>query len=399
MPTYTYTGLDAWGRPTEGRVVAISEEAARFQLDRDQITVETLRTPWWGREFGARRVKKETVTVFTELMASLLASHLKPREALEVLRDEMPGTAIRRTLYDLSISIERGRAFSEATREHPRAFPPVYSAAIEAAESAGALQRIMKQLAHGMRKTEQTRKKITGALIYPAIILALVSIVGGGLLYFVVPQFAEMITESGGELPILTRLLLGASAVTRAYGPIVFAMLIGATVALRIGLRRSPAVRQAVDATLIRIPILKDLLIAGAMANFARLFSILHASRTNVVDSIHLAANTVSNSDIRRRLHETAEGHASGRPLSEEMRRVGVVPPIMTAMTTVGERSGNLAEMMNTAAEFYDEYVDHQVGRLNSILAPLAIALTFIPVIVLVLGIYVPMISAIRSMG
>lgn len=399
MSLYVYDGFDAGGVPVAGKIEAVSEEEARFVLEEQRIHLQTLALRWWTRELGPARVPKSGVAMFTRLMASLMRSGLRPREALEVLREEMPGTPLKRVLYDLAVQVQRGVRLSDAARCHPRVFSGVYCAALAAGEDAGSLRRVMERLSLGLQHAESTRRKVVGALTYPAVVLAIVGVVGAGLLYFVVPQFAAVLLESGGELPALTRMLLGASAVTRAAGPVALAAGLGGSLLLRAALRRNEALRTRFHGVLLRLPIFGHLILCGGMANFARIFALLHSSHSNVVDAVRLAADTVPNLAIRGALYTVGEGHAGGRPLSEEMRRGGIVPPIMIAMTTVGERSGSLSQQMESAADFYEEELGFQVDRLTALLGPVLIVLAFGPVVCLVIGIYVPMIQAVRALG
>lgn len=399
MGTFQYTATDLWGQVVTGRIEARTEEDARLLLLERQLTPEAMAQPWWGRSLGSKRVKKEEVATFTGMFSALLRSNLKPREALEELREEMPSRAMRDVLSDVAVKVGRGRPLAEAFGEHPDAFSPVYVAAVAAGEASSSLKRVTEKLSRDLQRIVRTRRKVIGALTYPAVVLTIVTIVGIGLLYFIVPQIAQVLIDAGGELPLLTRILLGASRVTQVAGPFALAALVLGAFGVRLVLRKSPELRERVDAALLRVPVAGKVVLASGCASFAHLFSTLMAGRASVTESTRLAAQTVPNLHLRRLLTEVGDRHLEGRPLWEEMRSTGVLPSTLVVMTKTGERSANLAEQMESAGCYFDEQVDFQVERMLALLGPLAIVLAFIPVIMLVMGIYIPMIQAVRSLG
>lgn len=397
--TFTYTGHDRWGAEISGSIAAASEEEARYHLSEQAIQVESIAVPWHAREFGKPTVKKGDLSVFTSLFASLLRSNLKPREALEELRAEAPGKTLRKVLVQVSTRVEGGRPLAEAMAEHPSVFDNVYTSAVRAGEASGSLKDVLSKLAVGLERTEKTRRKVVGSLTYPVIVLSIVSIVGAALLYFIVPQIAGQLLQAGAELPVLTKILLGASDATQKFGPVVLVLLIVAAVSYKLGRAKSPSFREKTDYLMTRIPIIGEIVLFGSTARFAHLFAILLAGRAGIVESLTLAAATVPNTHIRNRFLQVTEGHAEGRPLWEEMKRVGTIPAIMVTMVKVGERSATLAEQMEVAGHHYDEQVEFKMEKLTSVLGPITIVLAFIPVIMLVIGIYVPMIQAVQSLG
>ena len=385
MPTFHYTGYDAFGESVSGTIKSLSDVVARHTLAEEQrVHVETLRPSFLSREWGPAKPKPSSVVLFTRMTASLLRS-LTLQESLEVTRDDLGDPRMERVLWDVSVHMKRGRPFADALAEHPKAFSPVYVAAVRAGEQAG-LQEIMRMLAISQKRSQDTRRKVIKGLAYPATVLGIGILVTIVILYVVVPRFASAVADAGAEAPLIMRMMLGASHVLRLAGPallLVFGIL--AWLAVR-AYRRKGRFRDRVDSAVLRVPVLGTLIRQSALAGWARLFAILYTSGTSVSAAVTLAGQTISNQVLQAQLIAVADGHSAGRPLWQEMRRAGI-PPIAAKMTQVGEEGGRLAEMMNELAEYYDEETSYSVDKLTAKLEPLAIVIIMIPVALLVGGV------------
>lgn len=395
MPTYHYSGFDPLGTPVSGSIRSVSEAVARQALlDEGQMQVTSLRPSFFSREWAPSRPKPASVVLFTRMTSSLLKS-LTLQESLEVTRNDLGDPRMERVLWDVSVGVKRGRAFADALAEHPAAFDAVYVAAVRAGEQAN-LGDVLRMLAASQKRTQETRRRVAKGLAYPATVLGIGMLVTLVILYVVVPRFAKAVADAGAEAPAIMRVMLGASHVLRLAGP---ALLVAAVLALWVGVRAYRAgggFRRRADGALLRVPVLGTLLRQAAIASWARLFAILYGSGTAVSASIELAAETVGNLVIRSQMMAVARAHADGRPLWEEMRRVGI-PPIATKMTRVGEEGGRLAEMMNELAEFYDEETSYSVEKLTSRLEPIAIVVIMIPIALLVGGVYALMTASMQA--
>lgn len=395
MPTFHYTGFDALGQPVSGTIQSLSETVARHALESErQVRVASLRPSFFSREWGPAKPKAASVVLFTRMTSSLLRS-LTLQESLEVTRDDLGDPRMERVLWEVSVRVKLGGSLADALAEHPRAFDPVYVAAVRAGEQAN-LQDVMRMLAVSQKRTQETRRKVVKGLAYPTTVLGIGMIVTLVILYVVVPRFAQAVADAGAEAPVIMRMMLGASHVLRLAGPALLAgVVLVAWIAVR-AYRRSDGFRRRADAALLRIPILGTLLRQAALATWARLFAILYSSGTAVPSAITLAAHTVANQVLRHQLLEVSRGHVDGRPLWQEMKRVQL-PPIAAKMTRVGEDGGRLAEMMIELADYYDEETSHSVDKLTSRLEPLAIIIIMIPVALLVGGVYALMTASMQA--
>lgn len=395
MPTFHYTGFDALGQPVSGSIESLSETVARHALEQErQIRVAALRPSFFSREWGPAKPKAASVVLFTRMTSSLLRS-LTLQESLEVTRDDLGDPRMERVLWEVSVRVKLGGSLADALAEHPRAFDPVYVAAVRAGEQAN-LQDVMRMLAVSQKRTQETRRKVVKGLAYPTTVLGIGMIVTLVILYVVVPRFAQAVADAGAEAPVIMRMMLGASHVLRLAGP---ALLAGVVLAIWLAVRayrRSECFRRRADAALLRIPILGTLLRQAALATWARLFAILYSSGTAVPSAITLTAHTVGNHVLRHQLLEVSRGHVDGRPLWQEMKRVGL-PPVAAKMTRVGEEGGRLAEMMIELADHYDEETAYSVDKLTSKLEPLAIIIIMIPIALLVGGVYALMTSSMQA--
>lgn len=385
MPTFHYTGYDAFGQSVSGAIKSVSDVVARHTLaDEHRIHVHTLRPSFLSREWGSGRPKTASIVLFTRMTASLLRS-LTLQESLEVTRDDLGDARMERVLWDVSVQIKRGRSIADALAEHPKAFSPVYVAAVRAGEQSG-LQEIMRMLAISQKRSQDTRRKIVKGLAYPATVLGIGVLVTLVILYVVVPRFASAVAEAGAEAPLIMRMMLGASHVLRLAGPaLLLACGVLAWLAMR-AYRAKGRFRHGVDAAVLRVPVLSGLVRQSALAGWSRLFAILYTSGTPVSTAVTLAAHTIGNQVLLTQLVCVAEGHTAGRPLWQEMKRNGI-PPIATKMTQVGEEGGRLGEMMNELAEYYDEETSYSVDKLTAKLEPIAIIIIMVPIALLVGGV------------
>jgi type II secretory pathway component PulF len=385
MPTFHYTGYDEFGQSVSGTIKSLSEAVARHTLAEEQrVHVEALRPAFFSRGWGTSKPNPASVVLFTRWTASLLRS-LTLQESLEVTRDDLGDPRMERVLWDISVHVKRGRPFADALAEHPKAFSRVYVAAVRAGEHAG-LQEIMRMLAISQKRSQETRRKIMKGLAYPATVLGIGILVTLVILYVVVPRFATAVADAGAEAPLIMRMMLGASHVLRFAGPALL-LLLGALAWLAVrGYRSKGRFRDRVDTTVLRTPVLGNLIRQSALAGWARLFAILYTSGTSVSTAVALAGQTISNQVLQAQLAAVAEGHNAGRPLWQEMKRVGI-PPITAKMTQVGEEGGRLAEMMTELADYYDEETSYSVDKLTAKLEPLAIVVIMIPVALLVAGV------------
>lgn len=395
MATFHYTGFDALGQPVSGTIKSLSETVARHALvEERQVRGATLRPSFLSREWGPAKPKAASVVLFTRMTSSLLRS-LTLQESLEVTRDDLGDPRMERVLWDVSVRMKLGGSLADALAEHPRAFDPVYVAAVRAGEQAN-LRDVMRMLTVSQKRAQETRRKVAKGLAYPITVLGIGVIVTLVILYVVVPRFAQAVADAGAEAPVIMRMMLGASHVLRLAGP---ALLAGVALLVWLAVRayrRSPAFRRRADSAFLRVPVLGTLVQQAALATWARLFAILYSSGTAVESAVTLAANTVGNHVLRDQLLEVSRGHVDGRPLWQEMKRVGL-PPVAAKMTRVGEDGGRIAEMMIELADHYDEETSYSVDKLTSKLEPLAIIIIMIPIALLVAGVSALMTSSMQA--
>lgn len=395
MPTFHYTGFDALGQPVSGTIQSLSETVARHALESErQVRVAALHPSFFSREWGPAKPKAASVVLFTRMTSSLLRS-LTLQESLEVTRDDLGDPRMERVLWEVSVRVKLGGALADALAEHPRAFDPVYVAAVRAGEQAN-LQDVMRMLAISQKRNQETRRKVVKGLAYPTTVLGIGLLVTLVILYVVVPRFARAVADAGAGAPVIMRMMLGASEVLRLAGPLLVVFVVMATWLGIRAYRRSEGFRRRVDSGVLRLPVMGTLLRQAALASWARLFAILYSSGTPVPTAVALAAQTIRNHVLRSQLVAVSAGHTDGRPLWQEMRRVGI-PPVAAKMTQVGEEGGRLAEMMNDLAEYYDEETSYSVDKLTSKLEPLAIIIIMIPIALLVGGVYALMASSMQA--
>ena len=327
-----------------------------------------------ARAFSGRRVSGAAVTTFTRELQMLLETEMPADRALEAIAAAVANEPIAEVVTDLRARLRDGATLSQAMAAHSQVFDTYYTTMVHAGERGSALADALGRLAGYLERTGQLVSSIRSALIYPTILVlaALVSLVI--LMAFVVPQFELLFRESASELPLGTRIVLGASAFTRDYGWI-FAI---ALLALWLALRRrwmELAVQAPRDGALLRLPLAGPLIARMQVECFARSLATLLANGVSLTAALDLAGSTVRNSVFARTIAEAAEGVKHGERLADALDAGGVFPPLAIQLIRVGEEGGHLERMLGKLAEMYALEIDASLKRLVMLVEPALIVL------------------------
>lgn len=379
-------------RTTRGVVQADNARAARAQLrERGLIPLEVRAVETRSRSGTGLGLGRERALLLRQL-ATLLKAGLTLEEVLSVLVEQTDASSQRRQLGAIRARVMEGQALSSAMAEHPGLFPGLYTAAIAAGERAGRLESVLERLAEHAERREAMTRGVGMALIYP-LLLSLIAVgVVWGLIGFVVPRVVGVFETAAQELPLLTLSLLALSDFVASYGLWLLIGLVGALAALLLTLR-SPGPRLALDGLLLRLPGIGRLIKARQTANFTRTLAILTNSAVPLVEALKVASNVVGNQVVRGDIERAAAQVREGVSLSRALESSTWLPPMARRLISGGERSGELAPMLEHAAAMQERDLEAATTVLLAVLQPVLILAVGLMVLYIVLAIMLPILS------
>lgn len=395
MAIFQYEGKLLNGKRKKGRITAVSLREAKDKLRQESILVtdlSELESTGLNKEVNIlpERVKIEHLIMYVRQFATLIRAGVPIVRATSILRVQTESKVLKKTLSQVEDDLKEGIAYSEAIKKHPRVFSNFFSSMALAGETSGNLEEALDQIGLQLQKQYDVKRKVISALTYPLV----VSIVAIGVVAFlmvnVVPTFASIFGQLGGELPLITRIVVAVSDFIAAFWWLLLAIVIIGVFVFTWMLKRDRE-RFVIDRLLLKMPIFGPIVTKSQIALLTRSLAVLLQAAVPILTAIEITERIVSNRVIRKGLTEAREMMAQGIPLHEPLMRNSNFPPLMTQMIAVGEESGDLDSMLNEVAEFYETEVETTTDRLKSIIEPLLIVVLASVVGVIVISIVVPM--------
>ena len=389
-------GTDS-GEILERVCVADNEVSLRRNLEKEGLFLLSWRRrggfAWpgaalqWQRRPGVREF-----TVFNQELAALLRAGMPLLQSLDILRQRTDQPVLKAVLDDVHERVRGGAALSEAFDSHGDLFPGVYTASVLAGEKSGHLEETLRRYVSYAKVISGVRRRAVSALIYPAILLALSSLVVAIIVVRVVPEFTSFYDSMGATLPFATRVLTGVSAaVTESFWLIVlaFAALAGAVWAWG----RQPGRGAQLDRLLLGLPFVGGVATRFSTSQLARTLATLLGGGIPLVDALDVTARSVGNRYVARHLESIAGEVREGNALSMSMHACGLFPPVAVKMIEVGESTGALQDMLNAVADFFDEEIETTLGRFMTLIEPLLLVIMGIVIAGLLLALYWPLLQ------
>lgn len=394
MSEFRYIAANHLGQTVRGRIQAESVGAAGTVLDRQglipiQLNPAFSLSEWRQRSSGGVRWPIEDKILFTQKLASLLKAGIPILTVLKLVaaqtKNERVATAIRR----VGDQVSGGSTFSDALASEPGLFDPVYLGAIRAGESTGRLDAILEQTARYLEREMDTRRKVKETLRYPVMVVCAMFIAGAIILKFVVPQFLTFYANFSADLPLPTRILMGAAQWFERLWWIIGMAAAGAGFAFWRWAKTERGARW-VDHLLLRLPIAGSLFLKVAVSRFCRLFGVLYSAGVPATSALDTVSDGVGNrivaDDVKTLRSRIVQGEAvMPRPDN------AVMPELVYQMLAIGFESGDVDRMLNETARHFEQEVDYDVRRLNDRIQPLLLALLAVGVLLLALAVLLPM--------
>jgi type IV pilus assembly protein PilC len=399
--TYAYRVRDTDGRIIGGTLEADSQGAVASRLRQmgyAPISIEESK-PGLKREItlpGLNRIKLKDLAVFSRQFATMINSGLSLLRALTILAEQTESKALAEIIGQVRNEVEQGTALSTSLAKHPKTFNRLYVAMIKAGEVGGFLDKVLLELADSIEKEVELRGKVRSAMTYPIAVFAMVIMIVAAMLVFVVPQFETLYSQLGGQLPFLTRILLGASRFVAGWGGgvVVIAVVVGVITFRRF--HATPAGRFAVDRAKLRAPVFGPLVQKTVLSRFSRTLSTLLGSGVPILQSLEIVSETVNNDVVSRAVKDVQDSVREGESLAVPLAKHSVFPPMVVQMLAVGEETGAIDVMLDKVGDFYDAEVSAAVDSLTSLIEPILIAVMGSVVGGMVVALYLPMFNIIN---
>jgi type IV pilus assembly protein PilC len=386
---FQWEGMDKKGQRIKGKSVAANEQALKMDLRRQGVVATKIKKQSRAFKSGGK-VKPEDIAVFSRQLATMLAAGIPLVQAFEIVGAGHEKPSMQKLILDIKSDVEGGTSLHESLARHPLYFDDLFVNLVEAGEQAGALENLLDKVATYKEKAEAIKKKVKKALFYPAAVLVVAVIVTVILLLFVIPQFEDLFKGFGADLPAFTQMVINLSKFVQHDG-LFIAIVLGAGVWVFFYFyQRSRKLREVLDRTALRIPIIGPILNKASVARFARTLSTMFAAGVPLVEALESVAGATGNIVYENAVLKIRDEVATGQRLQRAMENTGQFPNMVIQMIAVGEESGALDSMAGKVAKFYEDDVDAAVDSMSSLLEPLIMAILGVLVGGLVIAMYLP---------
>ncbi len=401
MPSFVWSGRTRAGQSQEGVLLADSRDAAVASLRRQQIQVTSIREK--GREVRilprlTRGISQKRIAVFTRQFSVMLDAGLPLVQCLEILGEQEENPVFAQAIEKVRTDVEAGSSLAEAMRRQPKAFDDLYVNMVAAGEAGGILDIILQRLALYIEKVVRLKSQVKSALIYPAAVITIAVGVVWIILWKVIPVFQQLLESVGGEMPLITKVVVGASNFLGRYT--IWILLVGVLGVVAFNrYYKTYRGRRVIDGALLKVPVIGMLLRKVAVARFCQTLSTLTASGVPILDGLEITAKTSGNAIIEDAVMAVRKSVEEGRTISQPLGETKVFPPMVVQMINVGEQTGALDQMLQKIAEFYEEEVDTAVTGLTKLIEPLLIVVLGAIIGTIVAAMYLPLYSILKEIG
>lgn len=403
MPVYTYSALDSRGKTAKGVIDAESARGARVRLRQEKglfatALLETEKAETQEQSKGVswqflQRIRPQDVTIMIRQFATLLGANLTVVDSLTALIEQAESPTLRRTLTQVREDIREGSTLAEALAQHRRVFPSLFVNMVRAGEASGALPVVMMRLADFSERQLETRKRVTSKMYYPIFMLVIGVLVLFALLTYVVPTVTTIFVNMRQTLPWPTVVLIRVSAFLKAFWWVIaLGMLAVAVMVQRY--RRTVSGTRKFDTWKIRVPLFGKLFLKMAMSRFTRTLGMLLRSGISLLDALEISRAVVDNSVLATAIATAKDHIREGADIAGPLKASGFFPPLVSHMISIGERSGQLEDMLLRVADAYDSEVQTTVDGLTSLVEPMIIVVMAVVVFGIMLAVLLPILNS-----
>jgi len=402
MPVYLWEGKNKANQIQKGQLEAVSDEAVRAHLNRLRIVPTKVKQKpkdlFENVAFLQPKVKEKDIIIFARQFSTMIDAGLPIIQCMDILQSQQENPTLKKMLKDIKDQVESGSTLADALKRYPKHFDSLFTNMISAGEAGGILDVILKRLAAYMEKAARLKRRVKGAMVYPAITVSVAVIVVAIILIFVIPVFQEMFADFGSKLPGPTLIVIAMSNFVKSKIHYIIIALIIFFFAFKYYYRTDKG-RLTVDAIALKTPVFGLLLRKVAVAKFTRTLGTMLGSGVAILEALDIVAKTAGNRIVERAIYQVRSGISEGRTMADPLQASGVFPPMVCQMIAVGESTGALDAMLEKIADFYDEEVDQAVENLTAMIEPMMIVFLGIVVGGLIVAMYLPIFMMAGAVG
>ncbi len=391
LVTFAWQGVNRQGKSAKGEISALSISEAKNLLRKRGISTTKIKkqgSSFFGK--GNEKITAEDICLISRQIATMLGAGVTLIQTLDMIARGHDKAKMRKMLTSIANEVKAGTPLSTALRKFPEQFEDLYCDLVETGEQSGALETIYERIATYKEKAEALKSKIKKAMFYPIAVVVVAFIVTTILLVFVVPQFEEIFSSFGAELPAFTQFVLMISRFVQDYGVFIAIGLGIAGWLFKRAYKRSQALRDSLDAKVLKAPIVGAILMKASVARFTRTLSTTFAAGVPLIGALDSAAGASGNAVFRDAILYIKKEVAGGMPMHSAMRTTAVFPDMVTQMVAIGEESGAVDDMLSKIAEIYERDVDDMVDGLTALLEPLIMSVLGVVIGGLIIAMYLP---------
>jgi type IV pilus assembly protein PilC len=392
--TYVFKAMDLTGRQAKGEVEAESKQHVADQLKQRGLIVLDIADKRTSKEIklpGSDRVKLTDIAILTRQLATMVSSGMTILKALYVLEGQTESKPLAETITKVRKDVEAGLPLSDALERHPKVFNGLFVAMTRAGETGGVLESALLRVADQIESEDSLRRQVKSAMVYPGVIITFAGIVLLALVVFLVPVFEKIFDDFGGELPLITKITVGASDFVTGRWYLLIAGVVGTVIGFRKW-KGSEAGHKQWDALRLKIPFKIGTIVQKvALARWSRTLSALTTAGVPLLQALDITGKTAGNWVIEKAMGDVIENVKRGGTIAAPLKDIDIFPNMVTHMIGVGEETGALDTMLSKVADFYEDQVESAVKSLTSILEPLMIVVVGAIVGFIVIAMYMPM--------
>ena len=402
MEVYTYKGISS-GKYVEGEVEALNQDEASHKLKEQKIIITNLikskkkkgkttdKKKGGQSSFFKKKIKAEDVLIFSKQLATMIKAGLPILNVIEMLRDQLENPSLKEVIEDIRRSLEGGISLSKCFEKYPQIFDNVYVNLIKAGEASGKLDVFLLKIVESLEKKEKIKKKIKGALMYPAIMFTVAITVMVFMLVKVVPVFAKMYEGMGIPLPAPTAAIMAASNFMRGAGGLtLFILIIGSYAIFKYLIKTNANIRLKWHGQVLKMPVFGEMILKSLLARISLILGNLSAAGVNLLESLEIAKSVSNNDVVSNAMENVKKGVFSGDTLTKLFSKEPLFPPTFSQLISVGEQTGNLDEMFTAVANYYEEEFDTSVNNMSTLIEPIMIVFMGVMIGGLMIAMYSP---------
>ena len=384
---FHWEGRDKNGRVVKGEMRAGGESVVAASLRRRGVMVSKIKKQSFSR---GRKITSKDLALFTRQLSTMLKAGVPLMQSFDIVGRGHANPSMARLMNDIRMDVETGTSLNQAFRKYPLYFDPLFCNLVAAGEQAGILETLLDRLAMYQEKTIALKGKIKKALFYPVMIILVAILVTAVIMIFVIPSFKSVFTSFGADLPAPTLIVIAMSDFFVKYWYIVGGIAGGGIYFLIQAWRRSPKVQAIVDRSLLKLPVLGEMLQKASIARWSRTLATTFAAGVPLVEALDSVGPAAGNYVFKEATKSVQTEVNVGTSLAQAMQNTGVFPNMAVQMTQIGEESGSLDSMLSKVADYYEREVDETVDALSSLLEPMIMVILGVIIGGIVIAIYMP---------